>query len=218
MSNLHQPVIDFNPDLSAQAQASAVMIATSVSLVYAYVTQLYFIPTATDPSRPFWALVAITGILYVVMKSQGEAPELGKIIGLDRPQQTPSPKRVSWVWTVQLFLFSGLCIAVLSWFTTYTGGSLRSPYSPALLALALLSPQVAKRARTVLAVSATVLIAFALAGQWGSKAYQDIAVPDGLIYVTTVVTALTGLFTPVLVKWRAEVRAGIPSAAAADQS
>lgn len=100
---------------------------------------------------------------------------------------------------VQGFAFA--VVAMTAWYTTYTGGPFSSPFGQVLLALPLLSPNVANNWQSILAVYITSVTAAVLAG---TAALQVDPPGRGFYWGTTLgVLALSG-FVAVTTRWRLE--------------
>ncbi|MFV0434095.1 MAG: hypothetical protein ACK5LO_08965 [Leucobacter sp.] len=194
----HAPI----DDITTGEQATAVVAATFFSLAFGLITQLFVL----DVQRLNWWPLIWQSIAIIVVLGFGFGwPNLRRVLAR-HVELIPAATPAIWVDRLQrsaLFISSLQCIVLLGYFATYTGGTLHSPYAQSLLAMALLSPQIARTKDVVLMTFIAVFIVFAVFGDWtgtASSAAQEI--PSWLYFLTPFVAAVIALTTPLFGKPR----------------
>lgn len=199
-------------DITPAEQAFAVVTATAVSLAFGIATQ-FAIPEI-DPN--WWPLIwQALAIIVVAAVGYGWDPArrfLSRhIVFFERPV---TPEFLYGLQVGALFLVSIQCTVILGYFTTYTGGTFHSPYSQSLIAMALLSPQIAKTKDTVVMMLLVVFSVFSVFGDWsGSQPDAAKDTPPWLYFTMPLIAALIALATPLFGKprtapliWRTRIR------------
>lgn len=190
-------------EIAVRDQAFAVAFATAVSISYAAVTQHYWIDWAGPIwSKSFtWQVVGIVFVAYLIFGLQTTIGLLGQLFEFRVPAME-SPIFES-IHKGGLFVLSVQSAVILGYFTRATGGSLVSPYSQSLLALALLSPQIAQAKETVLFMIFVVAIVFAAFADWTpTPTDSNHVIPAGLYFATLIVAVLIAMAFPLFGKSR----------------
>jgi hypothetical protein len=191
--------------LNLQAQATAVGLASALSLGFAVVVPSFFSGYRSS-DLPFeiafnWTAVLTLALwVYLIVSPQ----QWRRIVF---PSSGPR-QRGLWATRIDvaaLYLLVLACIALLGWFTLGSGGTLRSPFSGALLALALLSPFISSRWFTPIVVGIPVLGAYYVFSElfWPNLDVQ-VEVPPMMTFVMSLITTVIALGIAVFVKRRDE--------------
>ena len=187
--------IDSVDEITTAEQAFAVVIATALSLGTGIITQ-FFIPGVDPHWLPLlWQVLGIVGVVYVGFGWDATRRFLARHLTIFE-RQTP-PLLLTRLQTAALFIASVQCVIILGYFTTFTGGTFHSPYSQSLIAMALLSPQIAKTKNTVVMMGLIVFAAFAAFGDWtGTSPTADLSIPAWLYFVMPFIAAIIALLNP----------------------
>ena len=185
-------------ELQPPEQAIVIAVATLVAFAYGALTQVFWLHLYKVNWTPILILCVAAGFFLFVIVGHNAArtAALSLFPWLQRLWRKDSGREWSFA-VIALFMLSTLCAVLLGCFTLYTGGTFRSPYSQALLALALLSPQLAKSKETIVAMFFVVAIMYVVFGLIGIAARTTVVIPDALVAWTTIITAAIALFYPV---------------------
>lgn len=194
---------------TTEAQILQVGVATSVSLVYA----LIFAPLIFRdykpgplPGTPWFILLCAVGIVLMfigILNRKLLRAMVDPFVDGWRQSESAVPVWYGWGRRTILYVLVVLSIVLLAWSTLPSGGTLTSPFSGALIAIALLSPFVAQGYKTPIVAFIMVMCAFwTCSGVVFSIPRASIEIPDLLTAVSMTVTNFIAIVLAVLVKRR----------------
>ena len=197
-------------ELQPRDQATAIVGATTLSVIWGALTHQMFPDRRIQvlPNDAWWGwMCVLVGVLYLVFMATS-ADAVASWFLNDRLLDS-RPSRFSLLWAriqrvvviIVLIMITAGCVVILAAFTVPTGGTIHSPYRDSLMALALLSPFIARQWFTPIAVLAMVALAYI-----GFSEIVDPEVPVGVevpVQVhafTTLVTAAVAIGVATLVR------------------
>lgn len=194
-----------NDGLSVRAQAIAVGLATGLSLLFALAAPPFFPgyqPATLPAGAAFVWLAALAALLWVYLIVP---PQQWLELLTSRKGDVAQGKSWRLFDLVALYVLVLACTTLLGWYTLASGGTLRSPFAGALLALALLSPFIANRWFTPVLVGVPVLAAYFIFSElFWPDLDAGVKVPAGMTFIMSVITTVIALGIAVIVKLRDE--------------
>jgi hypothetical protein len=108
-------------------------------------------------------------------------------------------------WPVQqaalVQLLAASIIVLTAWYSTYSGGPVRSPYGQILLALPLLSPNIAHSSKSILAVYGLTMISAVVAAPFSGEGASP---PNPFYWATTIGVLVISAFVAWATRWKQE--------------
>lgn len=197
LSSIDTPGSDDPKAPNAAAQVVAIILATGLSLIYFILTR----PYVEGLPKLDWTPILVQSILGLIVAgmSFGLSPAVESSKDFVNNTLSISPRAAQAASISGLFVVSAQCIFLLGYLTQETGGTFYSPYVQPLLAMALLSPVVAKTKDTVILVAVLVVCVYAFFGDWAGDGPPDgVTIPLWVYFFTPVVALVIGLLNPLL--------------------
>lgn len=193
---------------TVRGQALAVGGATAASLLYALAIAPVLFPSYQAAPVPsvgaFIAVAIVAGIIWILAVPDSSTwRDLGEKLGFDVETEPSVKTRASihLARVIALYVLVVLSVVLLAWSTLTSGGTLVSPFSGALVAIALLSPFIAVGWIAPLVAFGLVMASFWIfSGTLFPIAKDNFSVPDSLVLVSAVVTNGIAIVIAVLVK------------------
>jgi hypothetical protein len=197
-------------ELQPRGQATAIVGATTVSVIWGAWTH-QMIPDKhiqVLPDDAWWGWICgFIGVLYLLFIATS-ADGVASWFRNDQAQDSRPSRfgimlaRIQHVVVVVVLIVITIgCVVILAGFTVPTGGTIHSPYRDSLMALALLSPFIARQWFTPIAVLAMVAVAYICFSEIvDSEVPVGVEVPVQVHALTTLVTAAVAIGVATLVR------------------
>lgn len=193
---------------TVRGQALAVGGATAASLLYALAIAPALFPEYEAAPLPaagaFITVAIVAGVIWVIAVPDSSTwRDLGERLGVDveRELATTTKAYIHLARLIALYVLVALSITLLAWSTLTSGGTLVSPFSGALVAMALLSPFIAVGWVAPLVAFALVMASYWIcSGMVFPVSIVGYSVPDRLVLVSAVVTNGIAIAIAALVK------------------